>query len=299
MGISLTTHNSRLTTHHSPLTLVECPRDAMQGWPHFIPTEQKINYLNALLQVGFDTLDFGSFVSAKAIPQMADTKEVVGKLVLGNSVTKLLAIVANLRGAEEAVLFDEITCLGFPFSISPTFQLRNTNSSMGESVQRVETIQELCIRNKKEMVVYLSMGFGNPYGDEYNADILLHWADEMVKRGVHIISLADTVGLATPDQIVFALQTLIPQYPEISIGVHLHSTAQNWLPKLEAAVKAGCKRFDGALKGIGGCPMAQDDLVGNMDTELMIPYFEKSGLLNGLDKDALNRSLQIAAEIFM
>ena len=299
MGTSLTTHNSRLTTHHSPLTLVECPRDAMQGWPHFIPTEQKINYLNALLQVGFDTLDFGSFVSAKAIPQMADTKEVVGKLLLGNSVTKLLAIVANLRGAEEAVVFDKITYLGFPFSISPTFQLRNTNSSMDESVQRVESIQELCIKNNKEMVVYLSMGFGNPYGDEYNAGILLHWADEMVKRGIHIISLADTVGLATPDQITFALETLISQYSEISIGVHLHSTAQNWQPKLEAAVQAGCKRFDGALKGIGGCPMAQDDLVGNMDTELMIPYFEKSGLLNGLDKDALNRSLQIAAEIFM
>lgn len=281
------------------ISLVECPRDAMQGWPHFIPTKQKINYLNALLQVGFDTLDFGSFVSAKAIPQMADTKEVIGKLELGKSITKLLAIVANIRGAEEAVLFGEITYLGFPFSISPTFQLRNTNSSMEESVQRVEAIQELCIKNKKEMVVYLSMGFGNPYGDEYNADILLHWAGEMVKRGIHIISLADTVGLATPDQISFALQTLIPQYPEITIGVHLHSTTQNWQPKLEAAVKAGCKRFDGALKGIGGCPMAQDELVGNMDTELMIPYFEKSGLLNGLNKDAINRSLQIAAEIFV
>jgi hydroxymethylglutaryl-CoA lyase len=299
MSNLLTTHDSRLTTHNSPLTLVECPRDAMQGWPNFIPTEQKINYLNALLQVGFDTLDFGSFVSAKAIPQMADTKEVIGKLELGNSVTKLLAIVANLRGAEEAVVFDKITYLGFPFSISPTFQLRNTNSSMDESVQRVESIQELCIKNNKEMVVYLSMGFGNPYGDEYNAGILLHWADEMVKRGIHIISLADTVGLATPDQITFALETLISQYSEISIGVHLHSTAQNWQPKLEAAVQAGCKRFDGALKGIGGCPMAQDDLVGNMDTELMIPYFEKAGLLKELNQEALNRSLRIAAEIFV
>ena len=291
--------SNSLTTHDSRLTLIECPRDAMQGWPHFIPTEQKIKYLNALLQVGFDTLDFGSFVSPKAIPQMADTGQVIGKLKMGNSATKLLAIVANMRGAEEAVLFDEITYLGFPFSISPTFQLRNTNSSMEESVQRVEMIQELCIKNQKELVVYLSMGFGNPYGDEYNSEILLHWANEMANRGIKIISLADTVGLATPEEISFALQTLIPQYPEISFGVHLHSTTQNWQPKLEAAVAAGCKRFDGALKGIGGCPMAQDDLVGNMDTELMIPYFEKSGLLKGLKKEALNNSLELASEIFV
>ena len=281
------------------VSLIECPRDAMQGWQHFIPTEKKIKYLNALLKVGFDTIDFGSFVSHKAIPQMADTKEVIGNLELGNGKTKLLAIVANKRGGEEAVLFDEISYLGFPFSISPAFQLRNTNCNMEESVQRVEAIQELCTKNHKELVVYLSMGFGNPYGDPYNAEILLHWADEMATRDIRIISLADTVGLANPEQISFALQTLIPQYPDISIGVHLHSSSQNWKRKVDAAMEAGCKRFDGALKGIGGCPMAQDELVGNMDTELLIPYFEENGMLTGLNKNALLQSLQIANEIFV
>ncbi len=209
----------------SPLSFVECPRDAMQGWPVFIPTETKIKYLNALLRVGFDTLDFGSFVSPKAIPQMADTAQVISKLELGKSNTKLLAIVANVRGAEEAVVYDTISYLGFPFSISPTFQQRNTNSSLEESAQRVEAIQELCIKNKKELVIYLSMGFGNPYGDAYNTDILLQWAGEMVKKDISIISLADTVGLATPEQVGLALGTLIPQYPDVNFGVHLHAAA--------------------------------------------------------------------------
>ncbi len=280
------------------LQLVECPRDAMQGWPHFISTEKKVQYLNSLLRIGFDTLDFGSFVSPKAIPQMADTKEVVSKLDLKDTNTKLLAIVANTRGAEEAIVYDQISYLGFPFSLSPTFQMRNANSSMEESVQRVESILELCIKNNKELVVYLSMGFGNPYGDVYNEEILLHWANEMVSRGITILSLADTVGLATPEQIHFALQTLIPKYPGVSIGAHLHSTPQNWQSKIESAINAGCRRFDGALKGIGGCPMAQDELVGNMDTELMIPYFEERALLKNINKEALNKSLQIAAEIF-
>lgn len=292
-------NNTPLTTHYSPLTLVECPRDAMQGWPHFIPTPQKIQYLNALLKVGFDTLDFGSFVSPKAIPQMADTKEVLAKLDLQGSQTKLLAIVANTRGAEEALAYDAITYLGFPFSISPTFQLRNTNSSMEESVQRVEAIQERCIRNNKQLVLYLSMGFGNPYGDAYNAEILLHWADEMVKKEIKILSLADTVGLATAEQVSFALQTLIPQYPAVTFGVHLHSTATQWKTKLDAALAAGCKRFDGALKGIGGCPMAQDELVGNMDSALMIPYLQQKGFLKVLDENALQESLRIANEIFV
>ncbi len=291
--------NKPLTTHHSPLTLIECPRDAMQGWPHLIPTEQKIKYLNALLQVGFDTIDFGSFVSPKAIPQMADTKEVIAKLDMINSQTKLLAIVANMRGAEEAVVYDAIKYLGFPFSISPSFQMRNTNSTIEEAVRRVESIQELCIKNNKELVLYLSMGFGNPYGDAYQADILLHWTDEMAKKDIRIVSLADTVGLATPEQISFALQTLIPQYPAISIGVHLHSAPQNWQEKVDAALAAGCRRFDGALKGIGGCPMAQDELVGNMDSELMIAYFENKGLLKELNKNALQESLQIASQIFV
>ena len=292
-------HTTSLTTHNSPLTLIECPRDAMQGWPHFIPTQQKVRYLNALLKVGFDTLDFGSFVSPKAIPQMADTKEVLSELDLADSATKLLAIVANLRGAEEAVVFDAISYLGFPFSISPTFQMRNTNSSMEESVQRVEAIQELCIKNNKQLVLYLSMGFGNPYGDPYNAEILLHWADEMAKKEIKILSLADTVGLATTEQVSFALETLIPQYPDVTVGVHLHSTASAWQTKLDAALHAGCTRFDGALKGIGGCPMAQDELVGNMDSALMIPYFQQQGLLNGLNENALQESLRIANEIFV
>ena len=230
---------------------------------------------------------------------MADTKEVVGRLKLTVERTKLLAIVANKRGAEEAVLFNEITYLGFPFSISPTFQQRNTNSTIEESLVRVDEIQELCIKNNKQLVVYLSMGFGNPYGDEYNENILLHWAAEMVKREINIISLADTIGLATPQQISLALETLIPKYPTTEIGVHLHSTVNNFKEKLAAAVAAGCVRFDGALKGIGGCPMAQDDLVGNMNTELMIPYLEEKGLLKKLNKDALAESLQIANEIFV
>ncbi len=280
-----------------PIQLIECPRDAMQGWNHPIPTSVKVKYLNALLRVGFHTLDFGSFVSPKAIPQMADTKEVIPQLALNGS-TKLLAIIANQRGAEEAVVYDEISYLGFPFSLSPTFQQRNTNSSMEESMDRIKGIQELCLKNNKELVVYLSMGFGNPYGDVYNDDILLHWTDVMVKEGIGIISLADTVGLASPEQIRFALTTLIPQYPETVIGVHLHSTALNWEAKLAAAYEAGCKRFDGAMKGIGGCPMAQDDLVGNMDTEKMIPFFQAKNLLQQLDRGALLESGQLAAQVF-
>jgi hydroxymethylglutaryl-CoA lyase len=283
----------------SNVSLVECPRDAMQGWKHFIPTEQKVRYINSLLKVGFDTIDFGSFVSPKSIPQMADTKEVIGSLELGAGKSKLLAIVANVRGAEDAVQYDGITYLGFPFSISPTFQLRNTNSTIEESIGRVEEIQNLCLKNNKQMVVYLSMGFGNPYGDEYNEAILLKYADEMINREIKIISLADTVGVASPVQISVALNSLIPAYPEAVIGVHLHSTPANWKDKLEAAVSAGCTRFDGALKGIGGCPMAQDDLVGNMDTELMIGYLEEKNMPDGLNKIALAESLQIASEIFV
>lgn len=281
------------------IQLVECPRDAMQGWKHQIPTQQKIDYINLLLQVGFDTIDFGSFVSPKAIPQMADTKDVVKKLRLHNSSSRLLAIVANLRGAQDAVEFDEISVLGFPFSISPTFQMRNTNSTMEESLGRIAEIQELCAIRKKELVIYLSMGFGNPYGDEYSEDILLKWADEMVNRGISIISLADTVGVASPQQISFALETLVPRYSDVIFGVHLHSTPSNWREKLEAAVDSGTKRIDGALKGIGGCPMAQDDLVGNMNTELIVGYLEEKKLIEGLDKDALQESLRMAAKIFV
>jgi len=279
--------------------LIECPRDAMQGWKEFIPTNKKIEYINSLLEIGFDTIDFGSFVSPKAIPQMADTREVIQKLKIQGSRSKLLAIVANTRGAEEAAVYDEISFLGFPFSISPTFQMRNTNSTIEESLNRVEEIQDVCFKTNKQLVIYLSMGFGNPYGDEYSEEILLKWADEMISREIKIISLADTVGVATPDQISFALNTLVSKYPKTFFGVHLHTTPMNWKEKLKAAVDAGCQRFDGALKGIGGCPMAQSDLVGNMNTELIISYLEEKNLLTGLNKEALQKSLELASEIFV
>ena len=287
--------------HHSPLTthLVECPRDAMQGWKNFIPTIKKIEYLNALLKVGFDTLDFGSFVSPKAIPQLADTKEVIGNLQFTNTTTKLLAIIANERGATDAVLYDEISYLGFPFSVSQTFQKRNTNSSIEESLNRVEEIQNLCIKNKKELVVYISMGFGNPYGDVYNDEIVFNWVDKLVAMDIKTISLADTVGIATPTQVQMVIKQLIQTLPQIQIGVHLHSTTTNWKVKVDAALEAGCLRFDGALKGIGGCPMADDELVGNMDTELMIPYFQQLNLLKPLDEDALQYASKLTSEIFI
>ncbi len=277
--------------------LIECPRDAMQGWKEQIPTPVKIEYINSLLDVGFHTIDFGSFVSPKAIPQMADTKEVL-KGLRSNSETKLLAIVANVRGALEAVGYDSISYLGFPFSISPTFQLRNTNSDMEESLERVEEIQELCLKHNKELVLYLSMGFGNPYGDEYDDGILLHWADQMVKREIKIISLADTVGLASPEQVSFALNTLIRQYQNTDFGVHLHSTPLNWQEKLDAALSSGCKRIDGALKGIGGCPMATDDLVGNMAMERIINRLDEKYGLEYINKDALQKCLELADRIF-
>ena len=281
------------------ITLIECPRDAMQGWPHFIPTEKKISYINALLKVGFDTIDFGSFVSPKAIPQMADTVEVLKGLELKNSRSKLLAIVANLRGATEAVVFDEITYLGFPFSISETFQQRNTNSSMLTSFDTVSEIHNLCIKNQKQLVVYISMGFGNPYGDEYNESIVLHWVEKMTELDIKIISLADTVGLAKPEQVTSVLNKIIPAFPETEIGVHLHSAPYNRTEKLSAALNAGCRRFDSAVKGIGGCPMAGDDLVGNMDTEVMISYFKDRGLTMVLDAEQLSKCNQLAFEIFI
>jgi len=271
----------------------------MQGWPHAIPAQQKIDYLNQLLQVGFHTLDCGSFVSPKAIPQMADTAQVLDQLQLNSSITKLLVIVANKRGAEEAVKFPQVSYLGFPFSISPTFQKRNTNCTIEESLKRVDEIQELCVGNHKQLVIYLSMGFGNPYGDEYNETILLQYADVMVKKGIDIISLADTVGIATPAQVSSALHTLLPAYPAATIGVHLHSTPANWKEKLEAALQAGCTRIDGALKGIGGCPMAKDELVGNMNTEWMIDYLQSTGAVVNINEKALAKSLQLATEIFV
>ena len=280
------------------IKLVECPRDAMQGWAHFIPTETKIEYINNLLKVGFHTIDFGSFVSPMAIPQMADTKDVICNLELGETDTKLLAIIANERGANDAVKFDKISYLGFPFSISETFQQRNTNSSVEESLKRVEAIQQLCMQNNKELVVYISMGFGNPYGDEYNEEIVIRRTKQIEELGVKIISIADTVGLATANEVETLMQKVVPAFKNIEIGVHLHSAPENRIEKLGAAWNAGCRRFDSALKGIGGCPMAGNDLVGNMDTETMLNYFKKRGEEFDFNESALQQCSMMASEIF-
>lgn len=281
------------------ITLVECPRDAMQGWPQIIPTAKKIDYLNALLQVGFDVLDFGSFVSPKAIPQMADTAEVLAGLRLRGVKTKLLAIVANFRGAEEAAEHEAIQYLGFPFSVSETFQLRNTNKTIEGSFATVEEMQDLCARTQKELIVYLSMGFGNPYGEPWNEEIVYVWAAALAKLGVKTLSVADTVGVATPEHVFSVVDYLVRQLPQCTIGVHLHSTHHNRKAKVDAALEAGCRRFDGALKGIGGCPLAGNALVGNMDTEWMIRHFREKGLLGALNEEALAASLQLAGEVFV
>ena len=279
--------------------LIECPRDAMQGWKNFIPTQTKIEYINSLLQVGFDTLDFGSFVSPKAIPQMQDSKEVIAELEVLNTDTKLLTIVANPRGAQEAAAFPDIKYLGFPFSISETFQQRNTNSSIAEAVKRVQEIQAICQSSNKELIVYISMGFGNPYGDPYSEQLVFDWTNKLVENGVRIISLADTVGIASAENVSSICSYLIKSLPDIEIGVHLHSTHQNWKEKMEAAYNAGCRRFDGALMGIGGCPMANDELVGNMNTEWMIQFLKEKGETLSLNETALQHSLQRAAQIFV
>ena len=281
------------------LKIVECPRDAMQGWKNIISTEAKIEYINQLLKVGFDTIDFGSFVSHEAVPQMADSKEVAAHLDMGSSNSKLLAIIANVRGAKDAVALDNITYLGFPFSVSPTFQMRNTHSTIEDSLKTVQEIKNICDKNKKELVVYISMAFGNPYGDEYNEDRVLKWIEELVKEGIKTISLADTVGLAHPPQISFIVKKVITAFPGIETGVHLHSTHHEWKEKIDAALQSGCIRFDGAMKGFGGCPMAGDELVGNMDTNLMIPYFKEMGLLKNINKEALLKAGEMATKIFV
>lgn len=280
------------------IKLIECPRDAMQGWKSIIPTATKISYINSLLRVGFDTIDCGSFVSPKAIPQMADTKEVLQGLHMQNTKSRLLVIVANSRGAREAAECDEVSYLGFPFSVSETFQQRNTNSSIQESFHRVSEIQEICLKRNKQLVIYISMGFGNPYGDPYSDELVFEWVNRISSLGITTISLADTVGLATPEQILGITSFLVQKMPGNEIGVHLHSTQQNWKEKLQAALDAGCLRFDGALKGIGGCPMANDELVGNMNTELMTSYFSGEGFHTGLDHAELSESLRIATEVF-
>jgi hydroxymethylglutaryl-CoA lyase len=284
--------------NHQTIKFVECPRDAMQGWHEFIPTANKIRYLNTLLKVGFHTIDFGSFVSPKAIPQMADTKEVLENLDISNTTSKLLAIVANKRGAEDATAFNQIDFLGFPFSISETFQQRNTNTSIEQSFTQVLDIQDLCVRNNKKLVIYISMGFGNPYGDPYHEEMVFEWANKLANIGVDIISLADTVGLATPEQIERTTKFLIQSLTNVEVGVHLHSTPINWRQKTEAAFNAGCLRFDGAINGIGGCPMAGDNLVGNMNTNLMIDFFHEKEIPLNLDSSKLVDAVQIATEIF-
>lgn len=281
------------------LQLVECPRDAMQGWAHFIPTEEKVRYLNALLRVGFDVLDFGSFVSAKAIPQLADTRDVIPKLQLDGSKTELLAIIANTRGAEDAVAYDEIRYLGFPFSISETFQLRNTNKTIAQSLTQVEEIQNLCVRNGKEMVVYISMGFGNPYGDEYSAEVAIEWVGRLAGLGISTIAMADTVGVAEPKVIEYIFSRLVPEFGNVSIGAHFHSTPQTWESKISTAYQNGCVRFDSSLKGIGGCPMAKDELVGNIATENIVAWCDEKGIALGLDRNALLEAMNIAGEIFI
>ena len=281
------------------LKLIECPRDAMQGIVPFIPTDRKVEYLNALLRVGFDTIDIGSFVSPKAIPQLADTAEVLARIDASNSRSKLLVIVANERGAEEAAAHGIVDQLGYPFSISETFQKRNTNTSIEGSWQRIARIAEIAEAGGKQLVVYISMAFGNPYGDPWNAEVALHWTDRLVgELGVRIIALSDTVGVARPQDITRMFEALIPALPHVEFGAHLHCTPDNWRSKTSAAWVAGCRRFDGAIKGYGGCPMAEDELVGNLAMELFVQDLEQRGIRTGLDTDALARSVELAARVF-
>jgi hydroxymethylglutaryl-CoA lyase len=281
-----------------PIKLTECPRDAMQGLHQFVPTAVKAEYINLLLQVGFDTIDFGSFVSPKAIPQMRDTREVLTRLDLSNTKSNLLAIIANYRGAEEAAACDEITYLGYPFSLSETFQRRNTNTGIAEAFDTVKRIKALCGTKGKELLVYLSMGFGNPYRDEWNVDIVNQWTAQLIAEGISVIALSDTIGVATPDQIRSIYPTLTKAYPNTEFGVHLHSTPDTWHDKIDAAYQSGCKRFDSALKGYGGCPMAKDDLTGNIATENLIGYLQQQNALQALNFDKLREALDYSTQVF-
>ena len=280
------------------IKIVECPRDAMQGIKPFIPTEVKARYINHLLKVGFHTIDFGSFVSPKAIPQMKDTAEVLSMLELEEGGTELLAIVANKRGANDAAQFEKIAYLGYPFSISETFQLRNTNATIEESVERVKSIQEICVNAGKKMVLYVSMGFGNPYGDPWNVEIVQKWVDMLSDLDIKIFQLSDTIGVANPINIEYLFSNLIKAYPNLEIGAHFHTQPHNWREKIATAYENGCRRFDGAIKGYGGCPMAKDDLTGNMPTENLLWYCEDSAIELGIDKDAFTKAMQMAVEVF-
>lgn len=282
----------------SSVKIIECPRDAMQGIKDFIPTVKKVEYLNALLKVGFHTLDCGSFVSSASIPQMADTSLIIPHLKLDDTETKLSVIVGNRRGAEQASEFDEITYVGYPFSISETFQQRNTNCSIEESLQRVEEIMNICECSGQTFVCYVSMAFGNPYGDFYDAALVEHWVDRLLEIGVTKFSISDTIGIATPQIITDVFSVLSEDFPEIGFGAHFHTTPTTWKEKVEAAWNAGCTRFDGAIKGYGGCPMATDKLTGNMPTENLLAYFDENNIEHGLNKDAFIEAMSIANTIF-
>lgn len=280
------------------IKVIECPRDAMQGIKDFIPTEKKAQYIQALLRVGFDTIDFGSFVSPKAIPQMVDTAEVLSMLDLSQTKSKLLAIIANVRGAENASKHSQIDYLGYPFSISENFQMRNTHKTITQSIETLQEILNIAVKTNKEVVAYLSMGFGNPYGDPWNVDIVGEWTEKLSNMGVKILSLSDTVGTSTPEVINYLYSNLIPLYPKIEFGAHLHTTPTTWHEKIDAAYKAGCKRFDGAIQGFGGCPMAKDELIGNMPTERLLSYFNTVKVDSGLGAMSFESAYNEAIKIF-
>ncbi|WP_321826803.1 hydroxymethylglutaryl-CoA lyase [Maribacter dokdonensis] len=283
---------------NSKIKIVECPRDAMQGIKKFIPTDEKLRYLQSLLGCGFDTLDFGSFVSPKAIPQMVDTAEVLSKLDLSKTKSKLLSIVANVRGAEDAVTHAEVDYLGFPFSISENFQMRNTHKTIAQSVETLQEIFNIADAANKEVVTYISMGFGNPYGDPWNVEIVGEWTERLAKMGAKILSLSDTVGSSDPETISYLFSNLIPKYPNIEFGAHLHTTPTKWHEKVAAAYESGCKRFDGAIQGFGGCPMAKDDLTGNMPTEKMLSYFTSQKVATGVNAMTFEAAYNKATELF-
>lgn len=280
------------------MKIIECPRDAMQGLPDFIPTEKKALYINQLLKVGFDTIDFGSFVSPKAIPQLKDTAEVLEQLDLSNTKSKLLAIIANIRGAENAVQYEEIDYLGFPLSISEQFQKRNTNKSIADAMTTVADIQNLCHKHNKTLVTYISMGFGNPYGEAFNEEIVAGFVEKLATLGIQIISLSDTIGVAEPEVIKRIFSTSINTYPAVEFGAHFHSTPDKTLEKLESAYQAGCRRFDTAIKGFGGCPMAKDDLTGNVATERLMSYLTSIEQATGLDKNAFDKAMLMSLDVF-
>ncbi len=280
------------------IQIIECPRDAMQGIKTFIPTEQKVAYINKLLAVGFDIIDVGSFVSPKAIPQMKDTGEMIKKINFNEHQTKLSVIVANKRGAHDAVEFDEVSYLGYPFSISETFQIRNTNATIEESLQRVADIQAIAIKNKKELLIYVSMAFGNPYGDPWNVEIAEDYVKKLCAMGIKRFSLSDTIGVSTPKSIHYLFENLIPLFPNVHFNAHLHTTPDKWQEKVIAAYNSGCRSFDGAIKGFGGCPMAKDELTGNMPTEKMVFHFEENNINTGLDLNQFKEAMLQSNTIF-